>query len=142
MIRGALKPRLDLGSHGRDRADGFVGPRRRLPKSIIFHCAGLQAGGVTTLVIDGSELLPEPARHALGAGRQAHNQKTVPRRSGWKSKISLDGQTASGIYLLRVASASGNLGGGSRWVSITCRRSPFAPQIDYVGRGHEWHAQR
>jgi hypothetical protein len=67
---------------------------------------GLQAGGVTTLVIEGSELLPDP-RIFLSApvARQVIKDGAKPERL--EVEIALDGQTAGGIYLLRVASASG-----------------------------------
>ena len=84
---------------------------------------GLQAGGVTTLVIEGSELLPDPRIFfSAPVARQAIKDGAKPERL--EVEIALDGQTPSGIYLLRVASASG-ISRGRR----PGRRQPAADSI-------------
>lgn len=67
---------------------------------------GLQAGGVTTLVIDGSELLPEP-RVVFSAPLIKATIKEGATPTRLEIEFALDGQTPAGIYLLRLASASG-----------------------------------
>lgn len=76
------------------------------PKITNLSLRGLQAGGVTTLVIEGSELSPEP-RLLLSTpvAKQAIKEGATPERL--EVELTLDGQTPGGIYLLRVASASG-----------------------------------
>jgi hypothetical protein len=67
---------------------------------------GLQSGGTTSLVIDGSELAPE-ARIMLGIPGAQATIKPSSTATRLEVDVAVDGQTAPGIYLLRVASASG-----------------------------------
>jgi hypothetical protein len=92
---------------------------------------GLQTGGTTTLVIDGSELLPEP-RILLSApvARQTIKEGATAQRL--EVEMSLDGQTPSGIYLLRVASASGISDAVAIGVD-PLPQIPFAPQLATLG---------
>ena len=88
---------------------------------------GLQAGGVTTLVIDGSELLPDPRiLFSAPVAKQTIKDGATPARL--EVEIALDGQTPSGIYLLRVASASGISEAVALGVD-NLPQIPFAPQM-------------
>ncbi len=88
---------------------------------------GLQAGGTTTLVIDGSELLPEPRiLLSLPVAKLTIKDGATPQRL--EAEISLDGQTPAGIYLLRVGSTSGI----SEAVAVAVDNLPqvaFTPQL-------------
>ncbi len=88
---------------------------------------GLQAGGVTTLVIDGSELLPEPrVLFSAPVAKQTIKEGATPARL--EVEIALDAQVPSGIYLLRVGSASGI----SDSIALGVDNLPqvaFAPQV-------------
>ncbi len=76
------------------------------PRITNVSLRGLQAGGVTTLVIEGSELLPEPRIYlSAPVARQTIKEGATPQRL--EVEFLLDGQTPAGIYLLRVASATG-----------------------------------
>ncbi|MBI3838596.1 MAG: hypothetical protein HY288_11775 [Planctomycetia bacterium] len=101
------------------------------PRINSLSLRGLQAGGTTTLVIDGSELLPEP-RILLTApvANQAIKDGATAQRL--EVEISLDGQTPSGIYLLRVASASGISDAAAIGVD-NLPQLPFAPQLANLG---------
>ena len=101
---------------------------------------GLQAGGVTTLVIEGSELLPDP-RIFLSApvARQTIKDGATPQRL--EVEFLLDGQTPAGIYLLRVASASGISDAVALGVD-NLPQIPFAPQVPRLERGHDRRARR
>jgi hypothetical protein len=81
-------------------------PCAAAPRINNLSLRGLQAGGVTTLVIDGSELLPDP-RIMLSAPtlKQTIKEGATPTRL--EVEFALDGQVPGGIYLLRAASASG-----------------------------------
>ncbi|MEX2111548.1 MAG: hypothetical protein WD845_00080 [Pirellulales bacterium] len=89
---------------------------------------GLQAGGVTTLVIEGSELLPEPkVWFTAPLASQTVKEGATPNRL--EVDLALDGQTPPGIYLLRVGSASGI----SLPVAIgvdNLPQLPFAPHLE------------
>jgi hypothetical protein len=67
---------------------------------------GLQAGGITTLVIEGADLLPQP-RIIFSAPHAKHTIKEGGTPQRLEVEFVVDGQCESGIYLLRVASASG-----------------------------------
>ncbi len=67
---------------------------------------GLQAGGITTVVIEGSELLPDP-RIFFSAPVARQTIKEGAKRERLEVEFVLDAETPSGIYLLRAASASG-----------------------------------
>ncbi len=67
---------------------------------------GLQAGGITTLVIEGAELLPEP-QIWLSVPGEKHTIKPGATAERIEVEFSLEGQTPPGIYHLRAASASG-----------------------------------
>jgi hypothetical protein len=76
------------------------------PRIANISLRGLQAGGVTTLVIEGSELGPEPRIYfSAPVARQTIKEGATPQRL--EVEFLLDGQTPAGIYLLRVASAAG-----------------------------------
>ncbi len=88
---------------------------------------GLQAGGVTTLVIEGRELLPEPRIWFAAPGAK---HTIVPGATDKRLEVTfaLDGKTPPGIYLLRVASASGI----STPVAVGVdhlAQIPFAPEL-------------
>lgn len=76
------------------------------PKINKLSLRGLQAGGVTNLVIEGSDLLPEP-RLLLTAPVARLTIREGATASRLEAEIALDGRTPSGIYLLRAASAGG-----------------------------------
>ena len=88
---------------------------------------GLQAGGVTTLVIEGSELAPDPKLFfSVPLAKQTVKQGAAPNRL--EVELTLDGQTPPGIYLLRVGSATGI----SAPVALGVDNLPqvaFAPQL-------------
>jgi len=88
---------------------------------------GVQAGGVTTLVIDGDDLLPD-GKVLLSAPSAKVVVKDGATAKRLEATVSLDGQTPAGIYLLRVASASGI----SPAVALGVDNLPqlaFAPQL-------------
>ena len=67
---------------------------------------GLQAGGVTKLVIDGAGLGPETKILCTAPLARATIQPgATPKRL--EAELAVDAQTPAGIYLLRVASPSG-----------------------------------
>ena len=67
---------------------------------------GLQVGAVNTLVIEGDELSPSP-RILLTAPVARQVIKDGATANRLEIELALDSQIQSGIYLLRVASASG-----------------------------------
>ncbi len=67
---------------------------------------GLQAGGVTTIAIDGAELLPEPTLH-FGSAGTTYKIKDGARPEHLDVEVTIDGSCPSGIYLLRAGSTSG-----------------------------------
>jgi hypothetical protein len=88
---------------------------------------GLQAGGITTLVIEGSELVPEPRVWLAGAvTKQTIKEGATPQRL--EVEIAVDPQTPAGIYLLRVASASG-VSEAAALAIDNLPQIPFGPQI-------------
>ena len=97
------------------------------PRIANVSLRGLQAGGLTTLVIDGSELLPDPKLwFSAPVAKQTIKEGATAQRL--EVELALDGQTPSGIYLLRVASASGI----SQPVALAVDnlpQMPFAPQL-------------
>lgn len=97
------------------------------PRITNLSLRGLQAGGVTTLVIEGSELAPEPRIYfSAPVARQTIKEGATPQRL--EVEFLLDGQTPAGIYLLRVASATGI----SDAVALGVDNLPqiaFAPQV-------------
>lgn len=88
---------------------------------------GLQAGGVTTLVVEGSDLLPEPrAIFSAPVVQATIKEGATPTRL--EIELALDGQTPAGIYLLRMASVNGI----SAPVALSVDNLPqiaFAPQL-------------
>jgi hypothetical protein len=88
---------------------------------------GLQAGGATTLVIEGSDLMPEP-RIVLSAPLLKSTLKEGATPARLEFELALDGHSQAGIYLLRVASS----GGISPPVALavdTLPQIPFASQL-------------
>jgi hypothetical protein len=81
-------------------------PALAAPRIDKVSLRGLQAGGVTTLVIEGAELLPEP-RIWFSAPDARHTIKDGATAERLEVEFALPGQIAPGIYLLRAASASG-----------------------------------
>src|SRR6476661_7554968 len=67
---------------------------------------GLQVGAVNTLVIEGDELSPSP-RILLTAPVARQVIKDGATANRLEIELALDSQVQSGIYLLRVASATG-----------------------------------
>jgi hypothetical protein len=67
---------------------------------------GLQAGGVTTLVVEGGELLPQP-RIDFSAPHTRYTIKEGATPQRLEVEFVVDAQCESGIYLLRIASATG-----------------------------------
>ncbi len=67
---------------------------------------GLQAGGITTLVIEGAELLPEP-RVLFSAPHAQYTIKDGATPQRLEVEFTIDAGCESGTYLLRAASASG-----------------------------------
>jgi hypothetical protein len=88
---------------------------------------GLQAGGITTLVIEGAELLPEPQLHLNAAGVQYKiKDGATPQRL--EAEFTIDGSCPSGIYLLRAASVSGISAAAALGID-NLPQVPFAPQV-------------
>lgn len=88
---------------------------------------GLQAGGITTLVIEGADFLPEP-RILFSAPHAKHTIKDGATPKRLEVEFVVDGGCESGIYSLRVASA----GGISEAVALgvdNLPQIPFAPQL-------------
>jgi hypothetical protein len=88
---------------------------------------GLQAGGITTLVIEGGDLLSEP-QIFLSAPHAKHTIKDGATAARLEVEFVIDGECESGIYLLRVGSASGI----SEPVALGIDNLPqiaFAPQL-------------
>ncbi|MEX0676351.1 MAG: hypothetical protein WD063_04710 [Pirellulales bacterium] len=88
---------------------------------------GLQAGGITTLVIEGADLLPEP-RILFSAPNVKHTIKDGATGQRLEVEFVVEGGCESGIYLLRVASA----GGISQAVALgvdNLPQIPFAPEL-------------
>ena len=100
---------------------------RAAPQITNLSLRGLQAGGITTLVIEGSELLPEPRLwFSTPVAKSTIKEGATPQKL--EVEITLDPQVPSGIYLLRVASASGI----SDVVAVGVDhlpQVPFAPQL-------------
>jgi len=67
---------------------------------------GLQAGGVTTIAIDGAELQPEPMLH-FGSPSTTYKIKEGATPQHLDVEVTIEGACPSGIYLLRAGSASG-----------------------------------
>ncbi len=88
---------------------------------------GLQAGGITTLVIEGADLLPEPKLHltAPGVSYQLKDGATPQRL---EAEFTVDGGCPAGIYLLRAASASGISEAAALGID-NLPQLPFAPQV-------------
>lgn len=104
-----------------------AGSAHAAPRITNLSLRGLQAGGITTLVIEGSELAPEPKIYlSAPVARQTIKEGATPQRL--EVEFLLDGQTPAGIYLLRVASAAGI----SEAVALgidNLPQIPFAPQV-------------
>ncbi len=88
---------------------------------------GLQSGGMTTLVIDGSELLPD-AKIMFSAPVAKQLIKEGATAARLEVEFTLDAQVPSGIYLLRVASASGISEAVALGVD-PLPQIPFGPQL-------------
>jgi hypothetical protein len=88
---------------------------------------GLQAGGVTTLVIEGADLVPQP-RIVFSAPHAKHTIKEGATRERLEVEFVIGGQCESGIYLLRVASANGISEAVALGVD-NLPQIPFAPQL-------------
>lgn len=67
---------------------------------------GVQAGGITKLVVEGADLLPQP-RIIFSAPYTTYTIKEGATPQRLEVEFVVDGQCESGIYLLRVASAAG-----------------------------------
>ncbi len=88
---------------------------------------GLQAGGITTLVVEGAELLPAP-RLLFSAPHATYKIKDGATAGRLEVEFTVDGGCESGIYLLRAASASGI----SEPVALgvdNLPQLPFTPQL-------------
>jgi hypothetical protein len=97
------------------------------PRITNLSLRGLQAGGITTLVIEGSELAPDPKIYlSAPVARQTIKEGATPQRL--EVEFLLDGQTPAGIYLLRVASAAGISDAVALGVD-NLPQIPFAPQV-------------
>ncbi len=97
------------------------------PRITNVSLRGLQAGGVTTLMIEGDELLPEP-RVMLSVPVAKLSIKEGATAKRMEVEFALDGQTAGGIYLLRVASASG-ISESTAVAVDNLSQIAFAPQL-------------
>ena len=104
-----------------------VGPAHAGPTIKSISLRGLQAGGTTTLAIDGTELLPDPRLlSTVPIGKQ--NLKAGGSPQHVEMEVSVDAQASPGIYLLRLATA----GGISNAVAVgvdAIAQSPFAAEI-------------
>ncbi|REK09962.1 MAG: hypothetical protein DWQ37_17835 [Planctomycetota bacterium] len=88
---------------------------------------GLQAGGITTLVIEGAGLAPEP-RLLFSAPQASYTIKPGATAKRMEVDFTVDGSCPAGIYLLRAASA----GGVSPAVALGVDNLPqiaFSPEI-------------
>jgi hypothetical protein len=104
-----------------------IGTAWAAPRINNVSLRGLQAGGITTLVIEGSELLPEP-RLWFSAPVASQTIKDGATAERVEMEIALAGQTPSGIYLLRAASASG-ISEPVAMAVDTLPQIPFAAQL-------------
>ncbi|HEX3725247.1 MAG TPA: hypothetical protein VHV08_03350, partial [Pirellulales bacterium] len=97
------------------------------PRISNLSLRGLRTGATTTLVVEGSELLPEPrVWFSAPVARQTIKEGATAARL--EIEFTLDPQVASGIYLLRMASASGI----SEPIALAVDGLPqsvFAPQL-------------
>jgi hypothetical protein len=89
---------------------------------------GLQAGGITTLVIEGAELLPETQLHLAAPGMQ-YKLKDGATAQRLEAEFTIDGTCPSGIYLLRVASATGISEPAALGID-NLPQLPFAQKVD------------
>lgn len=88
---------------------------------------GLQAGGTTALVIEGSELGPNTVLLTTTPGVTMQvRPSSTPQRI--EADVSVDAQTPPGIYLLRVASATGVSNGIAVGIDALPQMA-FAPQL-------------
>ncbi len=97
------------------------------PKIGNLSLRGLQAGGTTTLVVEGSQLAPD-ARVLLTVpgARTTIKPSSTPQRM--ELEVTLEPETPPGIYLLRVASADGISDAAA--VSVdSLPQIPFAAEI-------------
>jgi len=76
------------------------------PRISNLSLRGVQAGGVTTVVIEGKELIPEP-RLLLSAPIAKLTIKEGATAERLEAEITIDPKVPAGIYALRVASTSG-----------------------------------
>lgn len=84
----------------------IAAPAIAAPRIDRLSLRGLQAGGVTTIAIDGAELLPEPTLH-FGSAGTTYKIKEGATPQHLDVEVTIDGSCPSGIYLLRAGSASG-----------------------------------
>jgi hypothetical protein len=101
------------------------------PRIDTLSLRGLQAGGITTLVIEGADLLPEP-RILCSAPHTKHTIKEGATATRLEVEFVVDGACESGIYLLRVASAEGISPAVALGVD-NLPQIPFAPQLETLG---------
>ena len=110
----------------------FLSPLRLIGASVPEITAlsqhGLQIGRTTTLIINGTNLLPEP-RLVLPilVSDQALNPGATDGRI--EIKVTLSSSVAAGIYPLRVVTANGI----SNWLSIGVDRLPQQPFVKDIG---------
>ncbi|MGD9723880.1 MAG: hypothetical protein AB7O59_20960 [Pirellulales bacterium] len=102
-------------------------PALAAPRIDKLSLRGLQAGGLTTLVIEGGELLPEP-RIWFSAPLAKSTIKDGATAERLEVELALDGQTPAGIYLLRIGSAAGISASVAVGVD-NLPQIPFAPQL-------------
>ncbi len=87
-------------------ANLLIGQALAAPRIDRVSLRGLQAGGVTTIALDGAELLPEPTLH-IGAPGTTYKIKDGATAQHLDVEVTIEGTCPPGIYLLRAGSASG-----------------------------------
>ena len=93
--------------------------------SLSLH--GLRAGGATTLVIEGTDLEPDP-QIVLSAPIAKQEVKQPATATRAEIEVTLDPAIAPGIYQLRVANKRGVSGGVAIGVDSLPQR-PFGPEV-------------
>ncbi len=108
----------------------WVSQAAAAPRIDNLSLRGLQAGGVTTLVVEGDDLTPDP-RLLLSAPVTRASIKEGATAKRIEVELALDGQVPAGVYLLRAASQHGI----SEPVAVAVDNLPqiaFAPQLATV----------
>jgi hypothetical protein len=90
---------------------------------------GLQIGATTTLVIEGSNLAPEPRLLLSGVPIANQTVKAGATADRLELEVTLDAAATTGIYLARL-STSGGVSGGEALAVSPLHELPIAPQVE------------